>query len=94
MPARSLGGAVGGVVDAQGAGVDDHEARSGVAVPAEGASGVDHVLDDLDVGGSLGLDPHLPEVGCGAGIDVGFNGGVDPAWEASDDRGPRWVADA
>src|ERR1700760_610582 len=81
-----LGRAVGGVVGAEGAGLDDHEARSGMAVPAERATGLDHVLDDVDVSGSFGLDAHLPEVGRGSGGDVGLGGGGEPAWGGAADR--------
>ena len=89
-----LGAAVGRVVDAEGSGLDGHEARPGVAVPAEGATWMDHVLNDVDVGGALDLDADLPELGRVARVDVGLGSGVDPACEASDDRRPRWVADA
>ena len=52
------------------AGLDDHQAGSGVAVPAERPAGDDRVLHDIEVRGSLRVDDYLPEVGRNARIDV------------------------
>src|SRR4029079_5275504 len=77
------GAAVSCVVDAQRARLDDHQAWSGMAVPAERPARRDDVLDDVNVGGSLGRDLHLPEVLGGARVYIGLGFGVDPALESA-----------
>src|SRR4029453_2095003 len=64
-------------VERRGAGLDDDEAGPGVAMPAEGPARRDPNLENLEIRGSLRVDPGLPEVCPGVGIDVGFRLGID-----------------
>src|SRR5438045_5236827 len=59
------------------AALDDHQAGSGVAVPAEYPAGHDRVLQDMEVRGSLRVDQGLPVVGPKARIDVRLREDVD-----------------
>ena len=56
-------GAIVSPVERRSAGHDDHQAGSGVAVPAECPAGYDRVLKDIEVRGSLRVDPGLPIAG-------------------------------
>src|SRR5206468_6834542 len=47
-------------VERQGAALDDHEARPRVRVPAKGPARRDPVLQDVEIGFTLGVDPGLP----------------------------------
>src|SRR2546428_105686 len=59
---HDLGRALGiiGSVQGQGARLDDYEARPWVRVPAKAPAGRDLVLQDPDIGFTLGVDPGLP----------------------------------
>src|SRR5262245_38580157 len=52
-----------GQVEGGCAGLDDRQAGAGVAVPAEAPARGDRVLQHVEIGGSLGLDPGGPELG-------------------------------
>ena len=79
-PADTSSGAAGrivGHIERRRAGLDDHQARPRMAVPAERRSRLDRVLQHVEIRCALRLEPGLPEVRPPARVDVGLRQRVE-----------------